>query len=104
MPQTNTVATPHITLMVPITAKEKYRETVKTQLVNLARQTRQESGNIFYVLHESTNQPNLFVIYERWADQQALDAHMSQSYLQAFLEESKEWLSDEIKGIFCREV
>ena len=100
----NTAADSNLTLMVPIMAKEKYRDTVKTQLINLAEQTRQESGNIFYVLHESTNQPNLFIIYERWADQQALDVHMRQSYLHAFLEESREWLSDEIKGIFCREV
>lgn len=93
-----------ITLMVSITAKEEYRAVVKAQLTDLARRTRLESGNVFYVLHESTNQPNLFIIYERWAHQEALDTHMSQGYLQTFLGDSKEWLSDEIKGIFCQEV
>jgi quinol monooxygenase YgiN len=93
-----------ITLIVPIHAKPECRDRVKARLTELAAETRREKGNLFYLLHEVTNQPDRFVIYERWADQAALDFHMRQGYLVRFLADCPELLAEAIAGMNCREI
>ncbi|MCF7838735.1 MAG: antibiotic biosynthesis monooxygenase [Candidatus Marinimicrobia bacterium] len=96
--------TPSITLMVPIRAQAEHGARVKQRLVEMAELTRRESGNIFYTVHEVENRPAMFLVYEQWRDQAALDFHMKQDYLRQFLEESRAWLVEEIAGLFCREI
>ena len=36
---------------------------------------REEPGNHAYVLHRSTENPRVFMFYEKYSDQAALDAH-----------------------------
>ena len=93
-----------ITIVVPILAKPECREIVKARLLKLATQTRREKGNVFYVLHEATDDSSRFVIYERWADGAALDLHMNKEYLKRFLTDSAAWLREPIAGIPCREI
>ena len=93
-----------VTIVVPIHAKPARREQVKAALVELAAKSRQETGNMFYVPHETLGDPNKFIIYERWADQAALDFHMEQAYLKEFLEASATLLSEPVKGELCREL
>ena len=50
-----------------IEASEFFRE--------LTEQTRNEPGNLFYLVHRSTTDPRRFFIYEQYTDQAALDAH-----------------------------
>lgn len=42
---------------------------------------REEPGNQAYMLHRSTEHPSVFMVYEAYADQAALEAH--QAHLQA---------------------
>lgn len=93
-----------ITIVVPIKARPECRSTVRERLINLARQTGREAGNVFYRLHEAEADPAAFVIYERWRDQAALDFHMDQDYLKTFLAESEAWLREPIQGTVCREI
>lgn len=93
-----------ITIIVPIHSKPEYRERVATWLKELATCTQREAGNHFYILHEVTNHPDCFVIYEKWANQAALDSHMRQEYLVNFLRDSRSLLAQEITGMLCREI
>ncbi|OGV59129.1 MAG: hypothetical protein A2X49_02210 [Lentisphaerae bacterium GWF2_52_8] len=93
-----------ITIVVPINAKSKQREHVRSRLLDLASKTGKEKGNICYVLHESDSDPNLFIIYEKWKNQAALDFHMEQDYLKAFLADEAKLLSKPIAGTICREI
>jgi len=93
-----------ITLVVSINAKPECREQLKVRLLDVAVSTRKEAGNIFYIPHETDDGTGRFIIYERWADQAALDVHMSQAYLTAFLADSEAWLSNPIFEIICREM
>jgi len=74
-----------ITLVVFIKAKQQTKQLVKEQLVNLSEMTNKEPGNICYELSVANDDDSLFIIYENWKDQAALDYHMSQPYLKDFL-------------------
>jgi quinol monooxygenase YgiN len=93
-----------ITLVVPIHAKDELRDEVRKRLLDLAEKTRKEKGNICYVLHEVYNEPNHFIIYEKWKNKAALDFHMGQEYLKAFLADEKKILSKPIAGTVCSEI
>jgi quinol monooxygenase YgiN len=93
-----------ITLVVPIHAKSELRAEVRRRLVDLAEKTQREKGNICYVLHEVHAEPNHFIIYEKWKNKAALDFHMEQDYLKAFLADEKKILSKRIGGIVCKEI
>jgi len=93
-----------ITIIVIMDAKPELRAQVRSRLIELASLTRRESGNVFYVLHESVADPNRFVIYERWKDQAALDFHMAQPYLKRFLDDGASQLQGPVNGTICRAV
>jgi quinol monooxygenase YgiN len=93
-----------ITIIVPINARPEFKEKVRTKLLELTVLTNQESGNVCYRLHQVEDDPCKFVIYEKWRDQAALDFHMNQDYLKAFLNESKTLLAEEIMGTICRDI
>ncbi|MCX6985591.1 MAG: putative quinol monooxygenase [Lentisphaerae bacterium] len=93
-----------ITLVVPIHAKKEFHGEVRKRLVDLAQKTQKEKGNICYVLHEIHAEPDHFLIYEKWKNQAALDFHMEQDYLKAFLADEKRILSKPIAGTVCKEI
>ena len=47
--------------------------------------TRAEAGCIQYDVNQSQDEPSLFLVYEKWADQAALDAHMETPHIQALI-------------------
>ena len=91
-----------ITLIVPIKAKPETIDVVRDRLFEMAELTRKESGNIDYILHELTEEPKSFIIYETWRNQAALDFHMDQEYLKKFIADSETLLAKEISGTFCK--
>lgn len=93
-----------ITIVVPIKAKTEYRQEIREKLLKLAELTCREEGNICYNLHQANDDPDQFVIYEKWKNQTALDFHMNQEYLKDFLTESRTLLAVEIKGTICRQI
>ena len=54
-------------------------------LPGLVAGTRAEPGCIQYDFNQSNDEPSLFLVYEKWADQAALDAHMETPHIQAFI-------------------
>jgi len=45
--------------------------------------TRAEPGSIEFSWHRSVDNPNQFVLFEKWSDVNALAAHLKRSYIQA---------------------
>jgi quinol monooxygenase YgiN len=80
-----------ITLVCVITAKEEAKLRVKEELKHIALMTRKEAGNINYYLHVSDEDDKVFMVYENWKDQKALDEHMVQPYLKKFIDKMDEW-------------
>jgi quinol monooxygenase YgiN len=93
-----------ITIVVPIRAKTEYRQEIREKLLKLTELTIREDGNVCYNLHQADDDPDQFVIYEKWKNQTALDFHMNQEYLKNFLTESKTLLAVDIQGTICRQI
>lgn len=49
-------------------------------------ETQAEKGCISYDFHSSVNDPNLFVVVERWASREDLNAHARAPHLKAWRE------------------
>jgi len=50
----------------------------------LAEATRQEPGNVMYLVHRSTTDPRRFFLYEQYQDQAGLDAHRRSSHFETY--------------------
>jgi quinol monooxygenase YgiN len=58
--------------------------TLRDAARTLVAATRLEPGNIAYAFAEDVNDPGLFHIVERWADDAAVAAHMTMPHTAAF--------------------
>lgn len=61
-------------------------EDARAALTTLVAATRGEEGCVAYDLFESGAAPGTFVTVEEWADQAALDAHMTTPHIAAAFE------------------
>ncbi|MGJ1267527.1 putative quinol monooxygenase [Sphingobacterium spiritivorum] len=84
----------NIYLTAIIKAKREYRDEVLEILKNMVSKTMQESACQKYDLHEDLEDPNRFVFYEIWQDQQGLDIHNQQSYILDFVADVPEKLQE----------
>jgi quinol monooxygenase YgiN len=66
---------PELTVVAVLTAKADAIETIQAGLSKLTAAARTEDGCISYDLHVDASNPARFVTVERWASQEALDAH-----------------------------
>ncbi len=93
-----------ITIIVPVFFRADCIALGRSRLLELAKCTHREAGNIMYRIHEVPGHPEQFMIYEKWQDQAALDFHMSQDYLLQFLADEDKLFAGEIKGTICTEI
>jgi len=70
-----------ITLVAIAQAKPDKEKILEETLLALVPQVRQEAGCINYDLHRSLSKPGLFIFYENWADQAALEKHRTMPYM-----------------------
>jgi quinol monooxygenase YgiN len=47
--------------------------------------TRAEPGCLFYQAHQSADDPSVFILYEQYVDQAALEAHSSSEYFRKYV-------------------
>ena len=87
-----------------IKAKESTKKLVEEELTHMASMTHKEEGNINYDLHVSRDDDRLFIIYENWKNQSALDNHMNQPYLKSFLAKTDTLLESPIDVKICRKL
>lgn len=73
-----------IYLTAIIKAKPQFKTEVLNILNNMVLQTNKEEACELYTLHQSIEDENTFVFYEIWNNQEGLDFHNNQSYLQEF--------------------
>ncbi|MGB5986224.1 MAG: putative quinol monooxygenase [Desulfobacterales bacterium] len=74
-----------VTVVATFKAKTGLEKKVKQAIQALIAPTRAEAGCINYDLHQSTDDPSLFILYENWVSKQALDTHLAMPYLEEFL-------------------
>lgn len=72
-----------VVLTASVKAKPGQEDAVKQALLSLVGPTRKEPGCIVYNLHQSKTDPTMFMFYEQWASQEALDAHGASAHMKA---------------------
>lgn len=82
-----------LTVVARIRAQPGRTDEVREALLGLVWPTRKEAGCINYDLHQSQEDPTLFLFYENWESPEALDAHGRSAHIQAFRARSGELLA-----------
>lgn len=89
-----------VTVIAHIRAKPNKEKQVKQALLALCGPTRKEKGCINYDMHESKDDPALFLFHENWASMHDLDAHLQTSHVQGFMKRIDELLAEPPKITF----
>lgn len=77
-----------LTVLARIKAKRGREEEVKKELKALIEPTRSESGCINYDLHQTVDDPSVFMFYENWRSKEDLDRHMETPHFKAWSEKA----------------
>jgi quinol monooxygenase YgiN len=78
-------------------AKPEKRDELKNELMGLLDATRKEPGCIAYELHNLADDPSVFVFYEAWESQQALDDHFNAASFQEFWGRRMDYLTRDVE-------
>ena len=78
------------------------RGRLRHELLTLVEPTRQEPGNLDYVLFELRDEPVTFYMREAFVSQAALDAHCATDYFQAFANQADELLAEPLRLILWK--
>lgn len=74
-----------VCLIATLVARSGQEEALLTRLRTLVPLVHQEPGCVQYTLHADAARPNVFVFYEVWQDEAALDAHGKTPHFTAFV-------------------
>lgn len=99
----NTPADKIVSIAV-LKAKSGKREALRDSLLKLIEPTRQEPGNIEYVLFELRDEPGTYYMREAFVSQAALDEHFAAPYVQAFAATLDDVLEEPLRLIFLDQV
>ena len=74
-----------LTVLAQMKAKPGKEAEVRRELLSLVAPSRQDEGCLNYDLHQSTENPALFVFHENWTSRAHLDRHLQKPDLKAVL-------------------
>lgn len=83
-----------IYLTAVLIAHTQHREKLALLLEDMVEQTREEPACERYDLHQAIDDPNVFVFYEIWHDQDGLDIHNAQPYIKNFRRVAGDFLQE----------
>jgi quinol monooxygenase YgiN len=85
-----------VTVVASFLAKPGKEENVRQTIEAVIAPTRAESGCINYDLHQSTDDPSLFMLYENWNSKKDLDEHLDMPYLRDLIAKADDLLAKPI--------
>lgn len=74
-------------------AKPGQEDELIAAMSHAASLTRREEGCVEYELHRSTDNPQSFVMIEKWKSQQDLESHLQMSYIQELFQAAERILA-----------
>jgi quinol monooxygenase YgiN len=69
-------------------AKPQHIEQFKALLLALVVESRKEEACIQYDLHQSSDDPALFIFHEEWASKEVLELHNQTAHINKFIKDS----------------
>ncbi|MGM0751713.1 MAG: putative quinol monooxygenase [Bacillota bacterium] len=73
-----------IVITAVLKAKSGSEGELEKALQQVIQPSREEDGCIQYDLHQSTEDPGVFVFYERWENEASLKAHIQSAHYQTY--------------------
>ncbi|HYW05248.1 MAG TPA: putative quinol monooxygenase [Gammaproteobacteria bacterium] len=64
-----------LTIIAKLQVKVGQEQEFVRAMRDIVARVREEPGNHAYAVHQAKDDPGLFMVYEQYADQEALDAH-----------------------------
>lgn len=78
---TNTQIPRKLSLVAFLYAQSGKEAELAKRLLALVEHSRAEAGCINYDVHQSDDDPTVFVMYENWTEREALDLHFTMPYM-----------------------
>jgi quinol monooxygenase YgiN len=75
------------TLVVTVRVREGAGERFEAAFAKAITATRKEKGNLGYDLNRDTRDPSRYLVYEKWRNLAALEAHLKTTHLKTLLAE-----------------
>ena len=75
-----------VILVVTYLLKERREAEFEAALAEMAHHTRQEPGCLTYIPQRSRENPRKYLLYERYVDQAAIDAHRDSDYFRRYVQ------------------
>jgi quinol monooxygenase YgiN len=85
-------------------AKPGMEAQVKQDLIDMIASSLAESGCITYDLHQDTQDSSVFVLYEIWQSQAALDFHLETPYFKRIKEAFETTLAEPFAATFLEKI
>jgi quinol monooxygenase YgiN len=93
-----------LTVIARIKAKPGMETQIQQDLQSILTPTRSEAGCITFDLLTDINDPTVFMLYENWESQAALDQHFEQPYVKKVLKAYEVTLAEPIQVNFLNEI
>ena len=71
--------------------KPEFKQTFLQHMQELAVIVREESGCICYQQNITADDENILFLYEEWASEQELQAHLASAHMQEHFEQARPW-------------
>ena len=84
-----------IVLVARLKVREDAIEDAKKLALGIVADSRTEEGCINYDVHQSVDDPTVFVWHETWRDKQALDAHFEEPHFKEFFARGMEFAAEQ---------
>lgn len=68
-----------------VKSKPGLSDALKAELLKLVAFSREESACLQYDLHQSEDNPNVFIFHEEWESQAGLDLHNESGHIASFV-------------------
>jgi autoinducer 2-degrading protein len=81
------------TMIVKLQIKEGMNDKFEAAFAPAIKGTRKEKGYIAYDLNRDAKDPTRYMVYERWQNLPALDAHLKTAHITKLLDELKDVLA-----------
>lgn len=72
-------------IVAVIVVKAAYQNELEKVFHTIVDETRKESGNVSYDLHQDTSNPLRYTILELWKSQAAIDEHNASAHFKTFV-------------------
>ena len=83
-----------VTVVERMRAKPGMEDLVKLILLQLAAESRTEEGCLSTHLHESVQDPGLFLFVETWKNRDVLERHSETSHIESFRRKASDLLAE----------